>query len=223
MTDEKKLPDSEPANESVQAALQLLKPFCEKLDGHRLYLKQPFVLGGYLCASDGYKFVAIPAPEGVEDALLPLVVPDYVQKKMQDILDFSRQLDVQQRPFPALKITKAPEQIPCKECKGKRMVCFSNSFNEYECECQTCEGAGGETPTHLISVGNEAQFYKVFSLLQFSKLPISGWVETSAEQKFKGFWLTLQEGGLAYLFSQSPPLTTTETTSSDDDDEEDDR
>lgn len=222
MTDEKKLPDSEPANESVQAALQLLNPFCEKLDGHRLYLKQPFVLGGYLCASDGYKFVAVPAPAGAEAELLPLAVPADVQKKLQDLLDFARQLDVPQRPFPELKITKAPELIPCKECKGKKVICFSNSFNEYECECQTCEGAGGETPTHLISVENEAQFYKVFSLLQFSKLPISGWVETSAEQKFKGFWLTLHEGGLAYLISQSPPLNPTEMPSSDDDDEEED-
>lgn len=223
MSDTTTISDNEPVNESAQAAIQLLNPFCEKLDGHRLYLKQPFVLNGYLCASDGYKLVAIPAPSGVEAELLPLAVPADVQKKLGDILGFAQQLDVPQRSFPSLKITKAPEKIPCKECKGKCVVSFSNSFNEYECECQTCEGSGGDTPPHLISVGNEAQCYKVFTLLQFSKLPISGWVETSAEEKPKGFLATLHGGGFAYMIAQNPPPATTAASSSDEDDEEDDR
>lgn len=214
------IPEGEAVNENALAAIQLLNPFCEKMDGHRLYLKQPFVIDGYLCASDGYKLVAIPAPQGVETELLPLGMPADVQKKLGDVIKFARQMDVPQRPFPSLKITKAPEKIPCKECKGKGSVSFSNSFNAYECECLTCEGAGGDIPAHLMSVESETQFYKVFTLLQFSKLPISGWVETSADQQLKGFWATLHGGGFAYMIAQSPPLATDAATSSDDDDED---
>lgn len=186
-----------------QAMIELLRPFCDRRDNGKLFLKQPFRLDGWLFASDASCLVAYPAPAGVDDALLPIAVPDSILSTMGRLLKQIRLLDIPERPFPKLNIPKAPDMLPCKECDGKTTVEFSNEFNSYTCECQTCEGSGGETPLHVTPIEDGSMHYHVWTLLKLSKLQITGWAESHQEQ-FKGFACTLQGGGYAFLIDRTP-------------------
>ena len=41
-------------------------------------------------------------------------------------------------------------QTECEECEGEGVVCFSNDYSDYECDCESCGGNG-----HMVIIGGD--------------------------------------------------------------------
>jgi hypothetical protein len=131
-----------------------ISKWCAKQDS-RDYLKIPFNFEGRTFACNGHAMISIPGEKEHPD------IEDGLKKAMISFLDTDSLMFAPLRlnlnlPMPArcdtCKGTAKITMTQCEECVGEGVVSFDNDHNSYECNCQTCDGAGDET---AIGVGND--------------------------------------------------------------------
>lgn len=129
-------------------ALRALESFCSK-DTSRDSLLRPFALGGKTYATDGKIGVAVPGelvPPSSDAKIANLfagIVP-IIETARADASAWVRLTSI-----PPAEICEACKGIPqperkeeCPECGGFGEVELSSDYNEYTCDCKTCDGDG---------------------------------------------------------------------------------
>ena len=118
---------------------------------------EPFVMDGYLQATDGKALVRTP----VTNTLLALAGPNFGKRTPSiDKCLWAEHDDVQWMDLPTIDLETlepcdechgtltVPGMKACPECDGEGEVCLENDHNEYECMCKTCDGEG-EVPSRV--------------------------------------------------------------------------
>lgn len=118
-----------------------LNTFCGK--DSRAYLRQPFSVGQFTYASDGYIAVRVPRQDEIADSGDVGVV-----KRLAEFF-----ADVETKAFRPCKFT-LPEPPParkktCPECGGTG---HEHDCPDCLCECDACDGTGTEETTPEVSV-----------------------------------------------------------------------
>ncbi len=127
-----------------------LTAFQAENDDPRFYLRVPFLVGKYTARTNGHLFVAIIQAETDADTLTdqrPEVVRLITEKIAQaEQIEPSKWLLLRKISRDEFLCTKckgvSSEKVNCEECDGSGEVDLSNDFNDYECICQSCDGAG---------------------------------------------------------------------------------
>ena len=107
-------------------------------------ISKPFSKGGFSYATDGVLIIRVAQIEGVEEQI--------INKPNVDSL-WSKHVHEGDSYFPIPEIPEPESNVctwcfgtgnvnPCPECNGEGVVYFSNHYNEYECDCETCDGSG---------------------------------------------------------------------------------
>lgn len=105
----------------------------------RLFETKPFVWKDYIVSTDTHIiFVAKKADFDIDDK----DTYENLSINVGTVIDRINRLD-----FKAWNKLEIPEELmlldkKCPECGGSGYVEFSNEFNSYECECDTCDGHG---------------------------------------------------------------------------------
>jgi len=124
---------------------ETLLKFCGAADEPRSYIRSPFSLHEYTYATNGHACIRVPRIGRYENA------PDHTHntlKKMDGAIDASIDLTgLRLADF----LTTAPcgqcdngirYRKTCPECKGECDITFTNDFNTYVVDCESC-GADG--------------------------------------------------------------------------------
>jgi hypothetical protein len=122
-----------------------LQKYCSH-DEIRKNINKPFTDGGYTYATNGRIIIRVPRIEGigeqekvenfkpVEPDKLFSKIPDYPYFPIPDIPEPSFDMCFKCQGTGKVKI--------CPECDGAGIIMFRNSYNNYECDCETCDGDG---------------------------------------------------------------------------------
>ena len=120
----------------------------------RSYLTRPFDLNGRTVACNGHIFVSMPergnyeqCPEEYAAKFSPLIIKSLAGEFVPPPVNlvFPETKDC---PY-CLGVGKS-SQKNCLECEGEGSVFWNSGFNDYEAECQTCDGDGV-----IITVGGD--------------------------------------------------------------------
>jgi hypothetical protein len=118
-------------------------------------LSTPFYHNHFVYASDGYSAIRIPA-ENLDDVLPEkgnrnvaelaekldaCFVADYSKQESHTLSDF----DFEQGAEPCEHCEGAGKLYSCDECHGDGLIEYSTAYNDYEHECDSCDGKGNLT------------------------------------------------------------------------------
>lgn len=111
-----------------------------------------FAYDGKLIATDGFKLLIFDEDESIAIQDIPTTNTGIFDEVMHEcslfcgfsVLDIESELDEQRVDCAMCKTTGISTVTECVECDGEGFVEFYNHYNNYECECQTCEGEGNK-------------------------------------------------------------------------------
>ena len=119
-----------------------LLDFCAKTE-QRAKLKNPFTVGESTYATDGRIIIKVQKREGI---ILGENAPDFsaLEWSHDDVLDWIEIPKVAKSQLIECTVCEgARTTTECNECLGEGEVGFYNSYHDYTCECQSCDGDGG--------------------------------------------------------------------------------
>jgi DnaJ-class molecular chaperone len=136
-----------------------LQPFCADDDDHRENLKSPFNIGSNSYATTGNFFIKTDLDLGFEalqsnHGKAEIKSLHRTIKIFEDACQGIEELnykpmpsinDVIKKECPICSGSGLLQLIECVECAGEGDVDLSNDFNDYNAECQTCDGKGKVT------------------------------------------------------------------------------
>lgn len=122
-----------------------LQKFCA-VDTTRIGITKPFTLEDYTYATNGHILIRVPRIEGVG-------APEESEKfKLVDLrLLFVALKDYTYHPIPDIQPPVGKQCYKCQgtgminlcpECDGEGEIEFKSLYNNYSCECKTCDGNG---------------------------------------------------------------------------------
>ena len=122
--------------------IEILNKFCNK-DKYRRNISTPFSIGDYTYATNGHVIIRVDKVESigsVENSLNPETLLTWDHSKIKEWLPLPEySIDISDKCRYCRGTGKSEE---CSECEDEGFVEFSNSHNNYEVECKTCEGFG---------------------------------------------------------------------------------
>ena len=126
-----------------------IKEFCVATSDVRHYLREPFIAGTHIVATNGESLIAIPC-DSTDLAILD-IVPETLISRVSNMLkdalevDYVAMLEITLPNYVECSIcngTKKSKRADCNECDGEGEVDLENDFHEYTAECKTCDGYG---------------------------------------------------------------------------------
>lgn len=139
----------------------VLKSFCADEDDNRDFLKRPFQLGEYSCASDGH--IAVFTKGDCGNSLGRAGPEKLLKDKLVSIpAVFS--------PFPDVVIP--PQKFEnCEECEGNGTVELENDFNSYEFTCKSCDGRCNHEVKETVTFDGSDLKFDAKYVRKLAKLP----------------------------------------------------
>lgn len=119
-----------------------LNKFCKK--GHSVW-GEPWSSGDFSFASNTSVIVQVPRVDGIpENEKAPNI--DMVKKMFWGLMNMDGEWhdlsDIKVQYVKCHVCNGTGKVVTCRECDGEGMVYFSNAYNEYEFECESCMGDG---------------------------------------------------------------------------------
>lgn len=121
-----------------------LTKFCADENDPRYYLQQPFLVGNFVCATNGHIAVFTSGKaeeaEGVTETLKDAILKFYKKCKAVDYKDV--QLPIEPNKTPCEQCSGTGKIERCYECGGVGEVELEGEYNIYNVDCKSCDATG---------------------------------------------------------------------------------